>query len=115
MGNPHINPNTDARFLRPNVHKYVNQINREALSLYNCCSVGEMPCGVSELQASEYVGKDRRELSMVFQFDHMGLDAEKGNKWNIRKFSIPELGRVMRVWQQHMLGNHGECSSPSAS
>lgn len=93
---------------RPNVHEYIHEVNTKALSKFNCCSVGEMPCGVSEFEASEYVGKDRRELSMVFQFHHMDLDATDGDKWKIRKWELPEFARVMRIWQQHMLGNHGK-------
>lgn len=83
-------------------------MNIKVLSKYNCCTVGEMPCGVAEFEASEYVGKDRRELSMVFQFHHMDLDGQDGDKWKLRKWELPELERVLRIGQQHMLGNHGE-------
>lgn len=97
----------DLIICRPKVHEYIHEMNLKVLSRYNCCTVGEMPCGVSQFEASQYVGKDRRELSMVFQFDHMDLDGEDGNKWKPRKFELPELERVMRIWQQHMLGNQG--------
>lgn len=91
----------------PKVHEYIHEMNLKVLRKYNCCTVGEMPCGVSQFEASQYVGKERRELSMVFQFDHMDLDGQNGNKWKPRKFELPELERVMRSWQQHMLGNNG--------
>jgi alpha-glucosidase len=92
----------------PNIHQYLHEMNEKVLGKYNSCSVGEMPCGVTEFEASEYVGKDRRELSMVFQFHHMDLDATDGDKWKIRKWELGELERVLRIWQQHMLGNHGK-------
>ena len=66
-----------------------------------------MPCGVTPFEASEYVGKYRQELSMVFQFDHMYLDVTDDNKWQVRRWSLPELEKVLRIWQQHMLGNQG--------
>ncbi|OXV11611.1 hypothetical protein Egran_00628 [Elaphomyces granulatus] len=91
----------------PNIHQYLHEMNEKVLGKYNSCSVGEMPCGVTEFEASEYVGKDRRELSMVFQFHHMDLDATGGDKWKVRKWELGELERVLRIWQQHMLGNHG--------
>jgi len=66
-----------------------------------------MPCGVDPFQASEYVSHESRELDMVFQFTHIDIDATDGDKWKIRKWTVPELEKVFRIWQQHMLGNHG--------
>lgn len=92
----------------PNIHKYMHEMNRKVLCKYTNCTVGEMPCGVNEYEASEYVAKERQELSMVFQFDHMNLDGANGDKWQPRKWELWEYERVLRVWQQHMLGNHGQ-------
>lgn len=97
-------------FYSPNIHKYMHEMNRKVLSKYTNCTVGEMPCGVSEYEASEYVAKERQELSMVFQFDHMNLDGANGDKWQPRKWELWEFERHQRVWQQHMLGNHGNIS-----
>ncbi|KAJ5666782.1 hypothetical protein N7462_011191 [Penicillium macrosclerotiorum] len=91
----------------PNIHKYMHEMNRRVLKKYSSCTVGEMPCGVNEYESSEYVAKERQELSMVFQFDHINLDATNGDKWQPRKWELWEYERVQRVWQQHMLGNHG--------
>jgi hypothetical protein len=41
-------------------------------------------------------------------FHHMDLDATDGDKWKVRKWELGELERVLRIWQQHMLGNHGK-------
>lgn len=86
----------------------MHEMNRKVLSKYSNCTVGEMPCGVNEYEASEYVAKERQELSMVFQFDHINLDAGNGDKWQPRKWELWEYERTLRVWQQHMLGNHGQ-------
>ena len=82
-------------------------MNKKVLSSYDACTVGEMPWGVSPFEASKYVAKERAELSMVFQFDHMDLDATNGDRWNIRSWKLAELKEVICNWQQHMLGNHG--------
>lgn len=96
----------------PNVHIYMHEMNQRVLQKYTNCTVGEMPCGVNEYEASEYVAKERQELSMVFQFDHMDLDGTNGDKWTPRKWDLKEFEKVFRVWQQHMLGNNGEqCAS----
>ncbi|RJE27039.1 Aamy [Aspergillus sclerotialis] len=102
-----IPPKEGINICSPNIHKYMHEMNRKVLSKYTNCTVGEMPCGVSEYEASEYVAKERQELSMVFQFDHMNLDGANGDKWQPRKWELWEFERHQRVWQQHMLGNHG--------
>ncbi|KAK3939397.1 glycoside hydrolase superfamily [Diplogelasinospora grovesii] len=91
----------------PNVHKYLRELNQRVLSKYDICTVGEMPCGVDKDEASLYVARERKELSMVFQFKHMELDSTQGSKWDIRHWELPELEGIFRSWQQHMLGNHG--------
>lgn len=100
-------------FFSPNIHKYMHEMNRKVLAKYTNCTVGEMPCGVTEYEASEYVAKERQELSMVFQFDHMNLDGANGDKWQPRKWELWEFERHQRIWQQHMLGNHGNMQCPN--
>lgn len=58
---------------RPNVHQYLNEMNKKVLSHYDCMSVGEMPGDLNPYEASKYVAKERKELSMVFQFAHMNI------------------------------------------
>lgn len=91
----------------PKVHEYIHELNRKVLQKYTNCTVGEMPCGVNEYEASLYAAKESQELSMVFQFDHMDLDGQNGDKWTPRKWELWEFEKVIRIWQQHMLGNNG--------
>jgi glycosidase len=58
---------------RPNVHEYLNEMNRKVLSHYDVMTVGEMPGDLNPYEASKYVAKERKELSMVFQFSHMTI------------------------------------------
>ena len=90
----------------------MREMNKKVLSKYTNCTVGEMPCGVDEYESSKYVAKERQELSMVFQFDHMELDSTDGDKWTPRKWELWEFEKVFRVWQQHMLGNNGNPPGP---
>lgn len=91
----------------------MREMNKNVLSKYTNCTVGEMPCGVDEYESSHYVAKERQELSMVFQFDHMELDSTDGDKWTPRKWELWEFEKVFRVWQQHMLGNNGNILNPA--
>ncbi|KAJ9643380.1 hypothetical protein H2201_004379 [Coniosporium apollinis] len=91
----------------PNVHKYLKEMHKEVLAGRNVLTVGEMPGGVDPYEASKYVALERKELHMIFQFAHMTLDGTNGDKWEIREWTLPELKDSIRVWQQHMIGNHG--------
>lgn len=86
-------------------------MHKEVLEGRNVLTVGEMPGGVDPYEASKYVARERKELNMIFQFAHMTIDATNGDKWKIREWTLPELKDSIRVWQQHMIGNHGRSSS----
>ena len=69
-------------------------------------TVGETPC-VTVDDAALYTGFDRNELQMVFQFEHMDVDASEGGvtgKWSDRRFNLVDLKKVLTHWQE---GLHG--------
>lgn len=68
-------------FNGPRVHEYLKEMNREALSKYDVMTVGETP-KINTEEALKYVGEDKNELNMVFQFEHMALDSGKAGKRN---------------------------------
>ncbi len=53
----------------PRVHEFLQEMNHEVLSKYDCMTVGEA-FGVAAEQANEYVGNERNELNMIYHFDH---------------------------------------------
>ncbi|MGO2686712.1 MAG: alpha-amylase family glycosyl hydrolase, partial [Enterococcus italicus] len=49
----------------------------------------------------------RNELSMVFQFEHIGLDQQEGkDKWDLKPLSIGQLKQILSKWQTS-LGHEG--------
>lgn len=69
-------------------------------------TVGETWGATPEI-AKQYSDPKRNELSMVFQFEHVGLDEEPGkSKWDIRPLQIAELKEVFAKWQTE-LGDQG--------
>ena len=82
----------------PHIHEYLQEMNREVLSKYDCMTVGETSLVTLE-EAKKYANLDGKELSMVFQFDHIGVDATNGNKWFPRKFELPEFKEALTRWQ----------------
>lgn len=85
----------------PHVHEYIQEMNREVLSHYDIMTVGECS-GVTLEEAKKYAGNDTGELNMVFQFEHMDVDADPLNKWTDKKMYLPELKAIMSKWQQDL-------------
>ena len=92
----------------PHEHEYLQEMNRQVFSHYKTImSVGEAP-GVNLDQAPLYVGPDRHELDMIFQFDVVNrsltdsLPAFKNifSRWDS---VLTEQGKG---WNAVYLGNH---------
>ena len=61
-------------------------------------TVGEMP-GVTVDDAVLYTDPARAEVDMVFQFEHVALDQEDGDKWRPKKLLLTELKQTLGRWQ----------------
>ncbi|PGM94817.1 glycoside hydrolase family 13 protein [Bacillus cereus] len=83
----------------PNIHKYLHEMNEDVLSQYDIMTVGEMP-GVTTEEARLYTGEARKELQMVFQFEHMDLDSGEGGKWDVKPCSLLTLKQNLTKWQK---------------
>ncbi|MDR1692102.1 MAG: alpha-glucosidase [Oscillospiraceae bacterium] len=87
----------------PYVHTYLQEMNREVLKRYDIMTVGETP-GVTVEQARQYGASDSSELSMIFQFELMDIDSGALGKWNLRRYALPELKRILSRWQTGLEG-----------
>ncbi len=87
----------------PHVHEYLQEMNREVLSKYDLITVGECS-GVTVEEAKKYAAASGRELSMVFQFEHMDLDGGESFKWNHKKIRLSDLKKVLSKWQTELEG-----------
>lgn len=85
----------------PHVHDYLKEMNDKVLSHYDVMTVGETPDATTR-DAIRYTGFDSHELEMVFQFEHMGLDANEDaalGKWSTNSVKLTDLKQVMSKWQ----------------
>ncbi len=90
----------------PKLHDYLQEMNRETFGKYDVLTVGETWGATPEI-AKLYSDPSRNELSMVFQFEHIGLDQQPGKeKWDHKPLEINELKHVLSKWQT-ALGNEG--------
>lgn len=98
----------------PRVHEFLQEMNREVLQHYDIVTIGE-GVGVTPDQGLRYVGKDRKELHMIFHFGHMFIDFGKEGRLDIRDWQMEEFTQVFEEWEQKLgddgwgtiyLGNH---------
>ncbi|WP_312473301.1 alpha-glucosidase [Neobacillus sp.] len=82
----------------PRIHEFLQEMNHEVLSNYPIMSVGEMP-GATPEDAILYTDPDRKEVNMIFTFEHMDLDSAPGGKWNLKPLSLVELKENLTKWQ----------------
>ena len=82
----------------PRIHEFLKEMKQMVLKEKDLITVGEMP-GVTVEQGNLYTGKDRDELNMVFQFEHMDIGNGEFGKWHKNSFKLTELKRIMTKWQ----------------
>jgi oligo-1,6-glucosidase len=88
----------------PRNHEFLLQMHREVFDgrAEHVLTVGEMPL-VTIAQAVEFTAPERRELDMVFQFEHVRLD-QGAHHFDILPLTLPDLKRSMAAWQAGLAG-----------
>ena len=83
----------------PHLHDYIQEMHRETLEGRDVVTVGEA-WSATPASALLYSGAERKELSMVFQFEHVTQqwDVVYG-KWRSRPFDLVALKSVLGKWQ----------------
>ncbi len=83
----------------PHVHEYLQEMRRRVLDGRDTITVGECS-GVTLEEAKKYARSDEKELNMVFQFEHMDVDADGSNKWSDKKMDLRDMKQVLTKWQK---------------
>jgi oligo-1,6-glucosidase len=83
----------------PKLHPYLQEMHRETLAGRDILTVGEAWSATPQA-ALLYSGRDRDELSMVFQFEHVSQQWDETlGKWKPKPFDLVALKRVLNKWQ----------------
>ena len=84
----------------PRLHEFLRELSREAFCEEGIVSVGEA-WGANVERAKLFSSRDCKELSMVFQFQHICLDQQPGGeKWDLAPLYLPDLKKCLASWQE---------------
>lgn len=87
----------------PKLHDYLKEMNKNTFGDKDLLTVGET-WNVTTQTAKLY--SNPQELSMIFQFEHIGLDEIKGkSKWDLKPLELVELKQVLNKWQTELDGD----------
>lgn len=98
----------------PKIHEFLKEMNQQVMSKYDVMTVGEGP-GISLENGLDYVGDDRKELNMIFHFDHMFIDHGPKGKFDVANIDFIRFKKIFSDWDQQLgtsgwnsifLGNH---------
>lgn len=86
----------------PIVHKWIRELNNHTFGKNpEIITVGEMSSTNIE-NSIMYSSAEGDELSMVFNFHHLKVDYEDGNKWTDARFDFSKLKDTLNKWQVEM-------------
>lgn len=86
----------------PKLHEYIREMSKETFQKGDMITVGEAWGATPEL-AKLYSNPDNSEFSMVFQFEHIGLDQQEGKeKWDLAPLPFLKLKQVFTRWQTEL-------------
>ncbi len=84
----------------PRIHEFLHEMHEAALTRPGLMTVGETP-GASVDDARLYTDPARREVDMVFTFEHMEVDSLPGaTKWDLKRLHLPDLKANLTEWQR---------------
>lgn len=89
------------------VHDYLHMLNEATFGQADSfITVGEMSATTIE-NCILYTDPARHELSMAFNFHHLKVDYENGQKWSLKKFDFEELKHLFHTWGKEMSDHDG--------
>lgn len=98
----------------PRVHEFLQEMYEEVLQHYDALSLAE-GVGISHKQGNLYVGKDRKELNMLYHFEHLFMGIGPLGRYHPIPFSLVDFKNAYDKWNESLgeegwaavcLGNH---------
>ncbi len=98
-------------------HEILKELRRDVLENYDCFTVGETVMVTTDM-GRELCAVERKELDMIFSFEHMEAD-QILVKWFKKRFSLKKFAHAIERWQNALewnanyLENHDQPRSVS--
>jgi len=84
----------------PRIHEFLHEMHERVLAGKRLLTVAEAP-GATVTDARLYTDPARREVDMVFTFEHVNLDiAPGGSKWDLAPLRLTDLKANLSAWQE---------------
>jgi oligo-1,6-glucosidase len=95
-----LQPGFEVTVNGPRLEEFLREMKQEVLQHYDCVTVGETP-GATTATARAITDQERGSLNMLFQFEHMHLDAQPGQtKWHLKALELADLKSTLSRWQE---------------
>lgn len=92
---------------RPINHDYLKMLNQATFGQdQGGMTVGEMSFTTIP-NCVQYSNPASQELDMVFNFHHLKVDYEDGQKWTVKTFDFEELKNLFHTWGEGMSAGNG--------
>ena len=87
---------------RPIAHDYLKMLNQDTFGQdSDSMTVGEM--SFTDIpNCIQYSNPNSHELDMVFNFHHLKVDYDQGQKWTLKPFDFAELKTLFHTWGEEM-------------
>jgi oligo-1,6-glucosidase len=89
----------------PRLMEFLTEMKQRVLSKYDILTVGETP-SVTTQDAIMIADEENGALTMVFQFEHMGIDSGTGgeSRRDVQPWKLSDLKTIMTRWQKDLEG-----------
>lgn len=87
----------------PLLHTYIKEMVQTSFQGKELFTVGEAH-GTNVSLGSKYSDPKENELSMIFQFEHVALDQNGVDKWDLRTPKLTEFKTIFKRWQEGLYG-----------
>jgi oligo-1,6-glucosidase len=90
----------------PRLMEFLTEMKQRVLSRYDILTVGETPL-VTTQDAIMIANEETGVLTMVFQFEHMGIDSGTGgeSRRDVQPWKLSDLKTIMTRWQKALEGH----------
>lgn len=96
-------PGVEKYYYGPNLHKYLKEIRMKSFDRYGAFSVGETP-GLGMEMCKLVTGEERKELDMVFSFDH--LETPGHTRYDDYSYDLNYFKEYQIDWALNYGSNH---------